>query len=63
MVSEVGLQAWASSLLSSNNNRKEEHGLNVKASRAGGRLRIRGDGRKSLFLFADLVSRHASKCS
>lgn len=43
MVSEVG-----SSLLSSNNNRKEEHRLNMKASRAGGRWRIRGDGMKSL---------------
>lgn len=48
MVSEVGSQAWASLLLSSNNNRKEEHGLNMKASRTGGRSRITGDGRKSL---------------
>lgn len=46
VVSKVGSEAWASSLLPSNNNTKEKHRLNLKAIR--GRSRIRREGRISL---------------
>ncbi|EDM00823.1 rCG62497 [Rattus norvegicus] len=48
VVSKVGSEAWASSLLPSNNNTKEKHRLNMKASSTRGRSGIRGEGRKSL---------------